>query len=349
MEFLTSDLVQTSFLVKTEWDKGFTGIIELINTGENLTEWTVEFESQLEIYPEQIWGAEIVSRQGDRYTLKPVDYNQTINANQGTSIIFNANKIDGEILTPQNIRLATESIVTPVAENPSKLGNEVMPTVMEESQSNAAQLFPYQIKTNFEVETEWDKEFTARLDLINAGDDITKWTIEFISPYEIDPEQLWGAEIAKQEGNRYLLKAPDYNQNLDSQQSTSITFNAPKMYGSTLRPQEIKVGNSLEFSNDYSDLSQVNQEISATFPVQTELATTPQNDLPVDVDFTLISDWGDGFQGSISITNNSGSNIDTWNLEFDFANEINNIWDAEIEQNQNGSYVITNAAWNREI
>ena len=198
VEFLTNDLVQTSFLVKTEWDKGFTGIIELENTGENLTDWTIEFESQFEIYPEQIWGAEIVNREGDRYTLKPVEYNETIYGNQGTSIIFNGNKINGKIFRPQNIRLATNSIVTPVAEMSAKLGDE-------ESQSNTAHLFPYQIKTNFVVQTEWDKGFTARLDVLNTGDVLKNWTIEFISPYEINPEQLWGAEIVKQEGDRYLL------------------------------------------------------------------------------------------------------------------------------------------------
>jgi expansin (peptidoglycan-binding protein) len=67
------------------------------------------------------------------------------------------------------------------------------------------------------------------------------------------------------------------------------------------------------------------------------------------VSFSLLQDWGNGFQGSISITNTSGSNIDSWNLEFDLPNQINNIWDAAIEENQNGSYVITHTAWNREI
>ena len=76
---------------------------------------------------------------------------------------------------------------------------------------------------------------------------------------------------------------------------------------------------------------------------------TPDNNLSADVDFTLVKDWGSGFEGKISITNNSGSNIDSWSLEFDFPNSINNIWDAEIESNADGSYVIKNAAWNREI
>ena len=327
-----------NFLVETEWDQGFTGRIDLTNIGENLLDWTIKFESEFEITPEEIWGAEIVSREGNLYTLKPVEYNQTLDSQQETSIFFNANKIDSKIFEPQNIRLGQDFTIA---------------TAGESNQLSETDLFPHQIKTDFVVETEWEEGFTARLDITNTGDVLEDWTVEFISPYEIDPEQLWGAEILKQEGDaesesyRYLLKAPDYNQNLDSDETTSITFNAPMMYGSTLRPQEIKVGNSLEFDDD-SDLSQ-NQKISATLPPKTELATEPENDLPVDVDFTLISDWGDGFQGAISITNNTGSNIDTWNLEFDLPNHIDNIWDADIQQHQDGSYTVDNAAWNREI
>ena len=67
------------------------------------------------------------------------------------------------------------------------------------------------------------------------------------------------------------------------------------------------------------------------------------------VDFTLVKDWGSGFEGKISITNNTGGNIDTWSLEFDFANPINNIWDAEIAETEAGGYVITHTNWNREI
>ena len=336
----------SNFLIETEWDKGFTGKIDLTNIGENLLDWTIEFESEFEITPEEIWGAEIVSREGNLYTLKPVDYNQTLDSQQNTSIIFNANKIDSAIFEPQNIRLGQDFTVATVDEPQSSLPSD------ESSQLSEADLFPHQIKTDFVVESEWDDNFTARLDVTNTGDILEDWTIEFISPYEIDPEQLWGAEILKQEGDaesyRYILKAPENNQDLDSDETTSITFNAPKMFGSTLRPQEIKVGNSLEFSNDDSDLSQ-NQKISAALPPKTELATAPENDLPLDVDFTLISDWGDGFQGAISITNNTGSNIDTWSLEFDLPNHIDNIWDADIQQHQDGTYTVDNAAWNREI
>lgn len=71
--------------------------------------------------------------------------------------------------------------------------------------------------------------------------------------------------------------------------------------------------------------------------------------LSTDVDFTLVKNWGNTFEGKISITNKSDSNIDSWGLEFDFPNQINKIWDAKIKSNKDGSYVISNAGWNREI
>lgn len=68
-----------------------------------------------------------------------------------------------------------------------------------------------------------------------------------------------------------------------------------------------------------------------------------------DVDFSLVKDWGSGFEGKISITNTSNSNLDSWKLEFDFPNEITNIWDAEIVNKQDDAYVVSHAPWNREL
>lgn len=69
----------------------------------------------------------------------------------------------------------------------------------------------------------------------------------------------------------------------------------------------------------------------------------------IDVKYSSVQQWGNGFQGQISITNNGDSNLVNWDLEFDLPTEITNIWDAEIAAKDNGSYTIENAAWNREI
>lgn len=69
----------------------------------------------------------------------------------------------------------------------------------------------------------------------------------------------------------------------------------------------------------------------------------------IKINYSQVEDWGDLFQGEISITNNGNSNLVNWDLEFDLSNEISNIWDAEIVSNNNSRYTIENASWNREI
>lgn len=204
-----------------------------------------------------------------------------------------------------------------------------------------------QIRTNFTVETEWDKGFTGRLDLTNMGEILADWTIEFESQFEITPEEIWGAEIVSRSGNIYTLKPVEYNQTIDAQESTSIIFNANKINGEILQPQKIGLSNiesdELEVTPDkdsdivttVTTVDPVVETVVEDLPTEISTNTAPtteaSDNLPAEVNFSLISDWGSSFQGSISITNNSESNIDSWSLEFDFPNQINNIWDAAIE------------------
>lgn len=69
----------------------------------------------------------------------------------------------------------------------------------------------------------------------------------------------------------------------------------------------------------------------------------------ISVNYSQIEDWGNSFQGEISITNNGDSNLVNWDLDFDLPTGISNIWDAEIVDNSDGSYTVENASHNREI
>ena len=180
-----------------------------------------------------------------------------------------------------------------------------------------------QIRTNFTVETEWDKGFTGRLDLTNMGEILADWTIEFESQFEITPEEIWGAEIVSRSGNIYTLKPVEYNQTIDAQESTSIIFNVNKINGEILQPQKIRLGNiesdELEVIPDkdtdvVTTADPVVEDLPPEISTNTAPATEASDNLPAEVNFSLISDWGSGFQGSISITNNSESNFDSWSL-----------------------------------
>ena len=227
------------------------------------------------------------------------------------------------------------------------------------------------IRTEFSVKTEWDNGFTGRLDIFNTGEVVEDWTIKFESAFEIEPGEIWGAEVVNREGNIYTLKPLEDNQTIDSGKETSIFFNANKVNGEIVNPTDILLNSNVDSLNapqlDKSEVSlnadNNNSEENILETTESELTvkaeeiatevsatdTVAEDSIDAEVDFTLVKDWGSGFEGKISITNNTGGNIDSWDLEFDFPNQIDNIWDAEIEESADGSYVITHADWNREI
>ena len=257
---INSNSIRTEFSVKNEWDNGFTGRLDIFNTGELVEDWTIEFESAFEIEPGEIWGAEIVNREGNIYTLKPLEENQIINSEREVSIFFNANKVNGEVVSPTNILLNSnvDSVSAPQAD---------------------------------------ESDVDLSVDSNDVSEEIIEETI--LEPIETEIND-----------------------------STESTVLEPAVEAETTE-------------NDST-------ESTATETSATESAAE-SNDIDAQVNFTLVKDWGSGFEGEISITNNTGGNIDSWDLEFDFPNQIDNIWDAEIEENADGSYVITHTNWNREI
>ncbi len=67
------------------------------------------------------------------------------------------------------------------------------------------------------------------------------------------------------------------------------------------------------------------------------------------VEYQLNSDWGSGFTGIISITNNSNDTLEDWTLEFDFDRIITHIWGGVIKSDKGNHYIINNAGHNANI
>lgn len=65
-----------------------------------------------------------------------------------------------------------------------------------------------------------------------------------------------------------------------------------------------------------------------------------------DFQFQATSDWGSGFTGQVTMKNGSSTAINNWQLEFDFAGTITQIWDAKIISRAGNHYLLGNAAYN---
>ena len=70
--------------------------------------------------------------------------------------------------------------------------------------------------------------------------------------------------------------------------------------------------------------------------------------LSATAEFTLVNDWGDGFQGEIALVNGETATT-SWQLEFDFSRQITQMWNAAFVSHTGNHYVISNVSWNASL
>ena len=257
------DINQTitkDFRVSANWSSGFTGKIDLTNNyGSNIDEWTIEFEAPFEI--DQLWDAEIISHEGNKYVLRFGDNNQTLAPGDTTTITFNANKINGEIVPPENYYFDT------------LLVESTSGTTTDDNSADPTPMIDSDMDVDFRVSANWSSGFTGKIDLTNdGGSNVNGWTIEFEAPFEID--QLWDAEIISHEGNRYVLSYGYNNQNINPGESTTITFNANKINGEIVEPE------NYSFNGEAIEQPMMETPVVETPVVETPM--TPVVETPVD-------------------------------------------------------------------
>lgn len=69
-----------------------------------------------------------------------------------------------------------------------------------------------------------------------------------------------------------------------------------------------------------------------------------------DVETSFASNnWSGGFTASMTLTNNSKSTVSGWYVEFDFPNEIKQVWNAELVSKDGSHYIVKNKDHNAII
>jgi endoglucanase len=65
------------------------------------------------------------------------------------------------------------------------------------------------------------------------------------------------------------------------------------------------------------------------------------------VNFTVVNDWGAGYQGQFTVTNNTAATTTSWRVEFDLAagTTVSQSWSAQ-QSSSAGHYTFTNLNWN---
>lgn len=65
--------------------------------------------------------------------------------------------------------------------------------------------------------------------------------------------------------------------------------------------------------------------------------------------YSVVQDWTSGYQAQLTLTNQTASPVNNWQLQFNLPANITSIWDATILTHTGNSYTIENAGWNSTL
>lgn len=81
-------------------------------------------------------------------------------------------------------------------------------------------------------------------------------------------------------------------------------------------------------------------------PVQSaEPSKEPATATGITYKYSVVSDWGSGFQGELVVTNNSTKTYNGWNLIFDYNSTISSLWGAELAGQSGTKVTVKNPSW----
>lgn len=135
-------------------------------------------------------------------------------------------------------------------------GDSTSPTT--EPSTETAPNNEYEIKVEYEVEATWNNNISAQISFTNQGDSFQGWTIEFSADYEIT--KIDNAEIISHQDDRYLIGDVSWNDNVDSGETTTFSFEAE---GNLEEPED------WEFNGQKLDSEQIETDNSNNSPSPT--------------------------------------------------------------------------------
>lgn len=175
------------------------------------------------------------------------------------------------------------------------------------------------IAMEVKVISEWEEHYNAEVTIKNVMDEpMDDWMVAFDFTDEI--EHIWNAQIVSCDGDgHYVVKNADWNQDIQPGESA--------VFGMT-----VKYGDDTSQLTDYYDV--------------TDLEETEKD---YDVEYTQFSKWDNKVNGQITIRNNSEQEIRDWRLEFSGDIIFEQVWNAEVIENDNGDCYVKNMSYNQNI
>jgi len=201
----------------------------------------------------------------------------------------------------------------------------------------------------YEITQDWGSGFEAGIELQNLDTEtVNDWVVSF--DYAADITSIWDAAIVARDGDRYTIEHADWNATLAAGQTVAFGFIGA---GDSAAPTNFRL-NGEPLEGLPTEPAPV--EPAPVDPAPTE--PTPVEPVPSDpvvpeaalsANLSVVSDWGSGFTGEVTVRNDSTAALEGWNVSFDFAGDISSVWNGEILSRNGSTYVVGGASWNEGI
>lgn len=174
----------------------------------------------------------------------------------------------------------------------------------------------FQVK--FQLQDCWDGGFNAKVRIDNTGElEIRNWCIAF--DYQGALTNVWDAFLTSSDAGNIIVKNAGWNGDIAVGQGVEFGISCNE--------------NFVGFPGEYQILGQFNSLDTEDYCIAYE----------------VVSEWGDGFNANLLVTNNTDAPIEEWYLEFDYNVEISNLWNGTIVSNENNHFVVNNHGFNSTI
>lgn len=170
-----------------------------------------------------------------------------------------------------------------------------------------------------EVDNEWENTYQATVTIENKSTDIIKnWLLEIETLDNIS--EIWNASIEYNDDGMYYIKGEDNNGDIDPGKSVSFSYIA--------RYENIK----MFFTDGY---------------IYSETVNLQERDYNVTT--TVQAQWGDYSIVDVTLENIGEFDITDWEMSFCTDSIIEEVWEADIESDMEGSYTLSYLPYNKTI
>ncbi len=174
----------------------------------------------------------------------------------------------------------------------------------------------FQVK--FQLESCWDGGFNAKVRIDNTGElEIRNWCIAF--DYQGALTNVWNAFLTSSDAGNIIVKNAGWNKDIAVGQGVE--------FGISCNENFVGFPSEYQISGEFNSLNTEDYSIA----------------------YEVVSEWEDGFNGNILVTNHTDVPIEEWYLEFDYNVEIGNLWNGIIVSNEDSHFIVNNCGFNSII